>query len=242
MNRIRNCGILCLTLIFILSCSKDPDPTPPEASILSLPTNGENCISGKSVNENESTVQFSWTNNSDVSYFMLEILNLETEQNTVARVIPSNDSENSSVLTTKNLVKGFPYEWYVTSHSDEFPDQTPKSSKWRFYLQGDAETNSPPFPAQLIYPSPGEAVLLDNDNLLNLNWEGVDPENDTLTYTLFLDIIDGMQPPLEQYENLGSTNLFVSLQKNTVYYWRIFSEDSVGNNSISQVQSFILIL
>ena len=51
MNRIRNCGILCLTLIFILSCSKDPDPTPPEASILSLPTNGENCISGKSVNE-----------------------------------------------------------------------------------------------------------------------------------------------------------------------------------------------
>ena len=50
-----------------------------------------------------------------------------------------------------------------------------------------------------------------------------------------------MQPPLEQYENLGSTNLFVSLQKNTVYYWRIFSEDSVGNNSISQVQSFRVI-
>ena len=238
MNRIINCCTLFLILLFILSCSKDPDPTPPEASILSLPANGENCISDNSVNENESSVNFSWNNNSKVSYFMLEILNLETTQKTVARVIPSNDSENSSVITTKNLVNGFPYEWFVTSHSNEFPDQTPKSSKWRFYLQGDAETNSPPFPAQLIYPSPGEAVLLENDNLLNLNWEVVDPENDTLTYTLYLDIVDGMQPPPEQYKVLGSSNLYVSLQKNTVYYWRVFSEDSVGNNSISQVQSF----
>ena len=58
MNRIINCCTLFLILLFILSCSKDPDPTPPEASILSLPANGENCISDNSVNENESSVNF----------------------------------------------------------------------------------------------------------------------------------------------------------------------------------------
>lgn len=218
------------------SCSKDSGPSLPEASILSLPNNGENCNTGSSVNDNESSVQFSWTNSSDVSYFMLEITNLQTQQKTTGRVIPSGDSNN--IVTSKNLLKGFPYEWYVTTHSDKLPDDIPSSSKWRFYLQGDAESNSPPFPANLISPKAGEGISLNNDGLFNLLWEGIDPENDNLIYTLYLDTIDGFQSPISQYTNLASPNLLVSLQANNVYYWRIFTEDSFGNNSMSQVQSF----
>ena len=56
-------------------------------------------------------------------------------------------------------------------------------------------------------------------------------------------VFSGVQPTgnLHLGNYLGALKSFVSLQKNTVYYWRIFSEDSVGNNSISQVQSFRVI-
>jgi hypothetical protein len=238
MSKLRTVKIyifLIITASFI-SCSKDSGPSLPELSILSLPSNGENCNSGNSVSDTEASVQFSWTNTSDVSYFMLEINNLETQQKTTSRVIPSGDS--NSIVTSKNLIKGYPYEWYVTSHSEDYPDDIPSSSKWRFYLQGNAETNSPPFPANLLSPNSGEAISLNDNGLVNLLWEGIDPENDNLIYTLYLDTFDGFQSPIDQYTNLASPNLLVSLQANNVYYWRIFTEDSFGNNSISQVQSF----
>lgn len=238
MSKLRTVKIyifLIITASFI-SCSKDSGPSLPELSVLSLPSNGENCNSGNSVSDTEASVQFSWTNTSDVSYFMLEINNLETQQKTTNRVIPSGDS--NSIVTSKNLIKGYPYEWYVTSHSEDYPDDIPSSSKWRFYLQGNAETNSPPFPANLLSPNSGEAISLNDNGLVNLLWEGIDPENDNLIYTLYLDTFDGFQSPIDQYTNLASPNLLVSLQANNVYYWRIFTEDSFGNNSISQVQSF----
>ena len=238
MSKLRTVKIyifLIITASFI-SCSKDSGPSLPELSVLSLPSNGENCNSGNSVSDTEASVQFSWTNTSDVSYFMLEINNLETQQKTTSRVIPSGDS--NSIVTSKNLIKGYPYEWYVTSHSEDYPDDIPSSSKWRFYLQGNAETNSPPFPANLLSPNSGEAISLNDNGLVNLLWAGIDPENDNLIYTLYLDTFDGFQSPIDQYTNLASPNLLVSLQANNVYYWRIFTEDSFGNNSISQVQSF----
>ena len=89
MNRIINCCTLFLILLFILSCSKDPDPTPPEASIHLSQLLEVNCISDNSVNENEFSVNFSWNNNSKVSYFT-EILNLN---NTKTVAIISNDSK-----------------------------------------------------------------------------------------------------------------------------------------------------
>ena len=238
MSKIRTVKIYILLIIMasFIGCSKDSGPSRPELSVLSLPSNGENCNSGSSVSDTEASVQFSWTNSSDVSYFMLEINNLETQQKTTSRVIPSGDSNN--IVTSKNLLKGYPYEWYVSSHSDDYPDDIPSSSKWRFYLQGDAETNSPPFPANLLNPSSGEAISLNDNGFFNLQWEGIDPENDNLIYTLYLDTIDGLQSPNDQYTNLASSNLLVSLQSNNVYYWRIFTEDSSGNNSMSQVQSF----
>ena len=92
----------------------------------------------------------------------------------------------------------------MSSHSDDYPDDIPSSSKWRFYLQGDAETNSPPFPANLLNPSSGEAISLNDNGFFNLQWEGIDPENDNLIYTLYLDTIDGLQSPNDQYTNLAS--------------------------------------
>lgn len=238
MSKVKNLKIYIFLIITgsFIGCSKDSGPSLPELSVLSLPSNGENCNSGSSVSDTEASVQFSWTNSSDVSYFMLEINNLETQQKTTSRVIPSGDSYN--IVTYKNLLKGYPYEWYVTSHSDDYPDDIASSSKWRFYLLGDAETNSPPFPANLLSPKPGEAVSLNDNGLFSLLWECIDPDNDNLTYTLYLDTIDGLQSPNDQFTNLASSNLLVSVQTNNVYYWRIFTEDSFGNNSMSQVQSF----
>jgi hypothetical protein len=232
---------LLLILLILFGCSKGSDPTPPEPSILSEPINGENCKTGDSINDIESSVQFSWSNTSEISYHILEIKNLETGEQLSSRVIPNEDSKSKLIYSTVTLDKGHAYQWQVISFSDNFPENSPSSDIWRFYLQGDAEQNGAPFTANLISPQAGEAISLNNNGYFNIMWEGVDPDGDSLIYTLYLDKIDGKQSPPEAFINLGSESILVELELNEIYYWRVFSEDPYGNNSMSQIQSFRVI-
>ena len=76
------------------------------------------------------------------------------------------------------------------------------------------------------------------DNKYLIQWEGIDADDDDLTYTLFIDSIDGLQPAIDENKNLTAPNKEVSLVSKTVYYWRVHSEDTFGNNSFSQIFSF----
>ena len=231
-------GLLLTILCFLCSCSKDADPLPPEPSILSQPINGENCNTGNSINDIESSVEFSWSNTSDVSYHFLEIKNLETNEQKNSRIIPNQNSNSNLIFSTITLKKGYAYEWRVLSHSDDFPNEPASSDIWRFYLLGDSELNGAPFASNLISPKAGEAISLNDSGYYNLIWEGVDPDGDSLIYNLYLDKIDGKQSPPDEHTNLGSSNLLVPLEINEVYYWRVFTQDSFGNSSMSQIQSF----
>jgi hypothetical protein len=141
---------------------------------------------------------------------------------------------------TLTLEKGYPYEWFVTSISNDFPTERPQSDTWRFYLKGDGETNSAPFTADLISPASGEAIQL-SDGTFNFIWSGADPDGDPMLYTLYVDSIDGLQTPPERQTDISSSSLSVELISNTVYYWSVLSRDTNGNISHSQVKSFRVI-
>ena len=177
-----------------------------------------------------SQVNFSWSEAANTDSYFLEITNLQTNDKIKRAGI------NTSV-TTVTLDKGYGYEWFVTSISNEIPTERPVSDTWRFYLQGDGETNSAPFTAELISPASGEAVQL-TDGSFNFVWSGQDPDGDSLLYTFYIDKIDGLQPPPDNQKDINNSNFNIELETNNVYYWSVFSRDSNNNTSHSQVYSF----
>lgn len=229
MNRYFVFSLFAFFTIF-LSCSGSSDPIPPSQVTLSLPANNENCSSGTSISSTQSSVEFSWSDVSGVTTYSLNIKNLQTN----AEIIRSGITSNSISV---DLNKGYAYEWYVTSVSEDYPDDQPISSKWRFYLKNDGEQNSAPFPAELINPKSGEVIEL-TAGIFEMQWSGTDPDGDDLTYTLYVDKIDGKQTTPEELNNISDTSKQVQLDSNTIYYWRVNSHDSNGNSTYSQIRSF----
>ena len=221
--------LFVLILLQTTACSKDDGPKSPVSADLLSPSNGENCNTGTSISATQSEVNFSWSDDPNTDSYFLEVTNLET----------NNKIKRAGIITTATtltLDKGYAYEWFVTSMSNDMPER-PLSDTWRFYLQGDGETNSATFMAQLISPNSGESLQL-TDGALNFVWSGQDPDGDSILFTLFVDTIDGLQTPPESQVDISSSNLSVDLEPNTVYYWSVFSRDINNNTSHSQVYSF----
>jgi hypothetical protein len=97
-------------------------------------------------------------------------------------------------------------------------------------------TNYAPFPAAAVSPLSGATVTPTNGKL-TLSWETSDVDGGTLTYTLYLDTVDGKQTPLDANKNLTSKSKEVAVTANTIYYWRVLTSDGV-NTSTSVVYSF----
>ena len=56
-------------------------------------------------------------------------------------------------------------------------------------------------------------------------------------YTVYLDKTDGKQAPDDNNKNLESSELELSVEADTVYYWRIMTSDGT-NSSYSPVFTF----
>ncbi|MDG1685157.1 MAG: hypothetical protein P8H63_03895 [Flavobacteriaceae bacterium] len=232
MNKLQK--YFTLNCIFFLaltiSCSKDATSAKPVAPILISPTNGDNCNTSQIINSSQSTVEFTWEVAEGADLYSLYITNLDTQQSAVESDIKSNSF-------TRNLTRGYPYQWYVQSISDAYPSEKPTSEFWNFYLPSDGVSNSPPFPANLVSPAPASEVEV-IEGLVKLVWSTNDPDNDQVSYILYFDTVDGLQSPDEQYTDLTSTSIEISAEPDKVYYWRIYSRDSFQNGSFSQVHSF----
>lgn len=229
MTKIRSTCIYLVVFIALNSCSSDKGPKTPEPSILIIPENNELCSTGVSVTNSQSNVEFSWSESKNTNYYNLVIENLNT-----------NSRKNIDLLyqTSKSvrLDKANSYSWYVISVNEEKLDDTVQSEVWQFYLRGDNESNSPPFPAKAVSPIPGLTVELINGKSV-IEWSTSDVDNDSLSYSLYLDEIDGNQDPPNEYLNLSDSFLEVSLNSESIYYWKVITSDGV-NSSISQIYSF----
>ena len=206
-------------------------------AILESPENNRTCFSGKSISETKSEVTFEWKDKikTDFSeeryYYLLEITDLN--KNITKTITPI--SKNSTIVV---LDKGAPYSWRVITQSNTDQSVVVASELWKFYLAGNGIVNYVPFPAQLKTPVSGSTVSRDANGMVTFLWEGSDPDaGDTLSYTLFVDSVDGEQtPPIDQ-SNLLSNTLKVKLSSDTIYYWRIETSDG-KDSSYSLVSAF----
>ena len=116
--------------------------------------------------------------------------------------------------------------------------QTGTSSSWKFYLAGLGPKNYAPFPADLKSPKSGSTVGRNSEGKVTFEWDGSDPDQgDQLTFTLYVDKVDGKQTPSSELTDLNVKTIDVVLDGGSTYYWRIRSSDGT-NSSFSNIYTF----
>ena len=207
-----------------------PPPQPPGSVTLTAPSNGKVCETGTSISNTKSNVDFSWEASSNTSTYDLQITNLNTSS-------AINKTGLTSTNTTVELDKGQPFIWKVISKNTS-TTQTGTSSSWKFYLAGPGITNYAPFPADLKTPASGSTVNRSSDGKVTFTWEGSDPDQgDELKYTLYVDKTNVNMSTSSDLTNLTAKTADVSLDAETLYYWRVKTSDGT-NSSFSMVYSF----
>jgi len=233
--------VFTITSVLVVSCSLDENlntespygeysgptfETTPGNAALSLPANNTECEIGEVVDD-MAYVSFEWGESADTESYDLVITNLVTDEVT---------NRLNLEVTTKNvkLLRGYPYSWTVSSKNSG--DVITSSDSWKFYVSGDGETNSVPFPATLLTPLSGTTITPDNGKV-TLEWESSDADGDAVTYTLYADTVDGNQEVPDEWKDLSETSMDIDVQPGTVYYWHVETSDGV-NTSISTTYTF----
>jgi len=231
--------LMILGVTLLTACGSDsgggtptptPTPTPiaaPGKASLTLPENNKPCETGE-VSGSTASVIFTWSQGSDTESFDLSITNSDTNQVT-------NRAGLTTTTATVPLTRGHRYAWKITSKNKG--TETTASDTYKFYLAGDGEENAAPFSAEAVYPQPGSSVTKSENNTVTLEWEAADPDNDTLTYTLLIDTVDGRQEATEENTGLTTNTKEVAVESDTIYYWSVTTSD--GSISVtSDVFSF----
>lgn len=74
--------------------------------------------------------------------------------------------------------------------------------------------------------------------MTTLLWEGNDvDQNDTLSYTVYFDTLDGLQNPPSEQVGISESTYEVPVQSGTTYYCRIKTSNGVSS-SYTIVYSF----
>lgn len=176
----------------------------------------------------ESAIQYEYEIYSDESMSQLVESELTDEQDTNTIFIPAND-----------LVENSRYYWRVRALGAEL------YSQWvtgEFFVNS---VNEAPGVFNTTSPADGSVVSVFDPTLTVTN--SVDPDGDALTYTfeLYLDDLTGpsiWQSALVDEGMNGTTGVQVglSLQENTLYYWRVSASDGNGLSTWSNVSSFFV--
>ena len=203
-----------------------PTPDPPTSATLLTPVNNENCETGTNISATQATVSFTWAAGQNTDSYELKVSQLGGSSQTKSGISGSS--------TTVTLQRGYQYSWQVISKATG-TNETAQSPTWKFYLAGDGVENYAPFPTELVSPASGATVSVSEDGKISLSWSGEDPDGDALTYTVYMDQVDGLQEPVAS--SITETSLEVSAEKDTVYYWRVKSSDG-ENSAFSQIYAF----
>ena len=228
--------LLAISIITFTSCSKEGGGTetpevvilPPTAAILTFPANNEPCLETNSVNDTQSSVTFRWNAGQNVSSYDIRVINLSNSSSNLY-----NSTTNDKVLT---LEHDEPYSWKVISNG-ESGTQPVESDTWKFYLAGPAQVNFAPFPAELTSPISGSTVT-PSDGVIQIQWTCTDADNDIAQFEIYLDATDGSTlVNTIDFETI-TTSIDVTVENDTIYYWKVVATDAQGNQSDSGVYSF----
>jgi hypothetical protein len=123
---------------------------------------------------------------------------------------------------------GFNTTYYWQVIADDGHGGTDTSDVWSFTTVENQPPDKPvavtPVDQATDIPVEGELV-----------WSGSDPEDHSLTFTVFFDTSN---PPMTEYDGLEDTLSYQDLQYNTVYYWRVDADDGHGGITEGDVWSF----
>lgn len=224
---MKKIGVFILVLI-ICSCSKKSESPPakilpPAAAQLDAPANDRPCITGTFISDTTSSVTFSWLSAAYADDYEIDVTNLLNNT-----TITKNTSDNFIDIV---ILKNTPYSWQVIS-TEGGTIQTAKSEIWKFYNSGPSITTYAPFPAILTAPVLGEE--LHGQTSVTLSWQGSSVENNITGYDVYWGTSNS--PPF--YKTVSASNVSVSLNPKTTYYWRVITKDSNGNTSKSQLSQF----
>lgn len=223
-------GLMALTFVCFWGCNGDYDKdVVPEAVVLVSPIDDEVCELGVSYGRNTSRLMFEWELTRNAQLYDLVVTNLETGENYITyRDISNNFKE----LVLDNEVS---YSWQVIARNVN-TEQVGISDLWEFFFVGEPRSNQAPLPANILSPNSSEYVKA-TDGQVTLSWQGIDPDGDPMSYTIFFDTIDGTQPTINELKNLNQTDVDVQVKSGETYYWRVLSDDGVGI-TFSPVYSF----
>ncbi len=215
-------------LLFIVACGGDDGPPPvPEGAVLVFPLQDSECTTGQSINETLSQVTFEWQASENTDLYTLSAVNLNTN---VPQTIMT-----ASTSASLSIEKGAPFSWSVASTNNK-SNQTATSESWLFYNAG-AQLTYAPFPAQLISPKSGSTVQKNSMDNIVLSWSGADVEDDIETFEVYFSEENPPESLLTSVNSeTGQTE--VSVDSNTVYFWRVITVDAEGNTSDSGVFDF----
>jgi hypothetical protein len=190
--------------------------------LLSFPENNQACEPGTILSDSLATVTLQWQYAKDADTYEVVI----TNQASGASQTFSNLSTNEQVVT---LERAQAYSWYVTSFNQR-ANITQTSTMFQFYLQGEGIVNYAPFAPTLLTPESGKSI---EATQVNFSWQTTDLDGDTLSYTLFVDTVDGKQTPPVAQQNLSQTSFTLELESGKVYYYRVEAFD--GKNRASSI-------
>ncbi len=118
------------------------------------------------------------------------------------------------------------YYWKIIAKDDH--NNTTEGPVWQFTTHN---SNQPPAVPSNPEPEDGDSTCQSD-----LHWKCSDPEQDPLTYDIYLAKIN---PPTIAATELSDT-LFEpdNLEENTQYYWKVVAKDDHGNQTEGQVWTF----
>ena len=195
----------------------------PGSADLIAPASNNSCLLGTSVDAFTSNVLFQWSDSEDTDSFDLTYTNLSTNDTKTKTGIKTNS-------TTILLFKGVSYAWSVKSIKSNSRVATSGTSK--FYLAGPSLVTNVPLGAVLKTPNTSSGKT-------TLSWTGSDADTgDVLTYSIYVDKIDGKQTPVKT--GVSSSSVDLTLDSGSTYYWRVKTTDQNNNSSFSSIATFNL--
>lgn len=223
--------ILFVIILAVVSSCVETAPIPedvietPVAATLVFPENNTNCQEGTILNDNQSKIVFKWGEAENADSYILHLKNLNTN-------LSSEEASINNELEI-TLERGVSFSWYVVAMANG-TDETAESDVWKFYNAGLASVSHAPFPADVVSPENGITVSSGSGNVL-LQWEADDIDEDIVSYKIFLG---EQNPPLEEIGITVDKELMVNVISGNTYYWYVITEDTVENQSKSDIFSF----
>ncbi|MDO6472193.1 hypothetical protein [Maribacter sp. 1_MG-2023] len=222
---MKKSGFLVFLLLILQSCGVDSDVLEYAKDQINItlifPEDDSECTEGIIVSDTQSELVFEWSDENDNSPYIVHLTSLVSSQTELI------ESDNTDVSIT--LDRGVAYSWFVTGKINS------TSEIWNFYNEGPGLKSTIPYPATAISPVSG-ASISQTSTSVNLIWNSEDPDDDIVSYDLFFG--EAKDPQLYGTDVTETRFNDIPVEAGKIYYWKIITKDSIGNESTSEVFTF----